>query len=84
MVKKTTLIDALAEQSDRVVPESARRIIKERLAAGLSPRPNLVSFAQEILSSDIEKYWSVIACKHATLFERGVLHAYTCLLRRGR
>mgnify|MGYP001996746728 CR=1 FL=1 len=37
---KTTLLDALAARGHRVAPEAARRIIKKRLAAGLSPRPS--------------------------------------------
>ncbi|MCC5903767.1 MAG: AAA family ATPase [Halomonas sp.] len=72
---KTTILRALAERGYRVVPESARRIIKERLAAGLSPRPDPVSFGQEILSSDIEKYREATVCDHAIFFDRGVLDA---------
>lgn len=72
---KTTLLDALAEHDYRVMPESARSIIKERLATGLPPRPDPISFAQEILSSDIGKHQSVAACERATFFDRGVLDA---------
>ncbi|MBT13409.1 MAG: hypothetical protein CMI02_15405 [Oceanospirillaceae bacterium] len=31
---KSTLLDALAERGYRIAPEAARRLIKERLAAG--------------------------------------------------
>lgn len=72
---KTTILSALAERGYSCVPESARKIIKERLAARLSPRPDLVSFSQEILSSDIEKYQDVTTCDHAMFFDRGVLDA---------
>ncbi|CEP37216.1 MULTISPECIES: AAA family ATPase [unclassified Halomonas] len=72
---KTALLDALAERGYRVVPESARSIIKERLAAELSPRPDPVAFAQDILKSDIEKYRSVAVGEQATFFDRGVLDA---------
>ena len=69
VVKKKTLLDALAERSYRVIPESAR--LNERLAAGLFSRPDSISFAHEILSSDIEKYRHVTADDHATFFDRG-------------
>jgi predicted ATPase len=71
VVKKKTLLDALAERSYRVIPESARRFLNERLAAGLFSRPDSISFAHEILSSDIEKYRHVTADDHATFFDRG-------------
>ena len=72
---KTALLDALEKRGYRVVPESARSIIKERLAAELSPRPDPVSFAQDILKSDIEKYRSVAVGEHPAFFDRGVLDA---------
>jgi len=72
---KTTILSALAERGYSFAPESARRIIKERLAAGLSPRPDPVSFAQEILSADIEKYQTASSCDCAMFFDRGVLDA---------
>lgn len=72
---KTTILNALSERGYSFAPESARKIIKERLAAGLSPRPDPVSFAQEILSSDIEKYQNVTSCDYAMFFDRGVLDA---------
>lgn len=72
---KTTLLAALAGRGYPVVPESARRIIKERLAAGLSPRPDPVSFGREILSSDIEKYQEAAAFDRVTFFDRGLLDA---------
>ncbi|WP_148255440.1 AAA family ATPase [Aidingimonas lacisalsi] len=72
---KTTILSALAECGYRIVSESARRIIKERLAAGLSPRPDPVAFAQEILSSDMAKYRDATTCDHAMFFDRGVLDA---------
>ncbi|MGP5308518.1 AAA family ATPase [Vreelandella alkaliphila] len=72
---KTTILSALAERGYSFAPESARKIIKERLAAGLSPRPDSVSFAQEILSADIEKYQNAASCDYVMLFDRGVLDA---------
>lgn len=45
------------------------------MAAELSPRPDPVAFAQDILKSDIEKYRSVAVGEQATFFDRGVLDA---------
>lgn len=72
---KTSLLDIFAARGYRTLPESARRIIKDRLAAGLSPRPDPVDFAQQILNADIEKYRRVAACEQATFFDRGILDA---------
>ena len=72
---KTTILNALEERGYSFAPESARKIIKERLAAGLSPRPDPVSFAHEILSLDIEKYQAVTSCGYPVLFDRGILDA---------
>lgn len=72
---KTTLLSALAKRGYDVVPESARSIIKERLAAGLSPRPAPTCFGLEILRSDIQKYRAAIAFDHSVFFDRGVLDA---------
>ncbi|WP_136246935.1 AAA family ATPase [Halomonas borealis] len=80
---KTTILSALAERGYRVVSESARRIIKERLAAGLTPRADPVSFAQEILRSDIERYRGAVGCDHTVFFDRGVLDALYMLDAEG-
>jgi predicted ATPase len=53
---KTTLLGALASLGYTTVEESARSIIAERLAAGMTSRPQATQFAQEILRRDIEKY----------------------------
>lgn len=72
---KTTALTALEAQGYTVVSEGARRIIKERLAIGLPPRPDPVSFAQAILKSDVEKHRNAASCEHAVFFDRGVLDA---------
>ncbi|MGY4879127.1 AAA family ATPase [Vreelandella aquamarina] len=72
---KTTILTALSERGYSFAPESARKIIKERLAAGLSPRPEPVSFAHEILRTDIEKYRNIGVNKHPAFFDRGILDA---------
>lgn len=45
------------------------------MAAGLPARPDPVSFAQEILSSDIEKYQNVASRADLMFFDRGVVDA---------
>lgn len=72
---KSTLLGALAERGYRIAPEAARRIIRERLAAGLSPRSDAASFAREILHSDIEQYRAATDHDGITFFDRGVLDA---------
>ena len=72
---KSTLLDALAERGYRIAPEAARRLIKERLAAGLSPRPDPVTFARAILNSDMQQYRAATAHDGITFFDRGVLDA---------
>ncbi|HET9252528.1 MAG TPA: AAA family ATPase [Candidatus Eisenbacteria bacterium] len=53
---KTVLLDELARRGYPYAPESARTIIRERLARGLPPRPDPGEFAYEILGRDIEQY----------------------------
>jgi predicted ATPase len=53
---KTTLLAALRTCGYKAVDESARAIIQERLARGLSPRPPALEFARQILQRDIAKY----------------------------
>lgn len=53
---KTTLLAALRARGHRAVDESARAIIQERLASGVSPRPPAFEFARQILHRDIAKY----------------------------
>ena len=72
---KTTILTALAKRGYNFAPESARRIIKNRLTAGLSPRPEPVPFAHEILNADIEKYRKINASDCPTFFDRSVLDA---------
>lgn len=69
---KTTTLTALSKRGYSAVPESARRIIKERLAQGLSPRPEAAAFASEILSSDIEQYQSYGSTDEPVFYDRGI------------
>jgi len=72
---KTTLLAALADMGYLTVEESARDIIAERLAGGESPRPDLVTFAREILRRDIEKYLHQPRTPEWVFFDRGIVDA---------
>jgi predicted ATPase len=72
---KTTLLAKLASMGYATVEESARAIIAERLAAGLSRRPNPSEFAHQILSRDIEKYFAQPRTSQWVFFDRGLIDA---------
>ncbi len=72
---KTTLLAELAAMGYATVEESARAIIAERLARGLSPRPDSVAFAREILRRDIEKYVGQARSSEWVFFDRGLIEA---------
>lgn len=72
---KTTLLSELGRRGFRTVEESARAIIAERRAAGSSPRPEPVAFAEEILRRDIEKYERARVSRGWVFFDRCVLEA---------
>lgn len=74
-VGKTTLLTELGLRGYATVAESARAIISERRAQGLSPRPQPVAFAREILRRDIEKYHANSSESGWVFFDRGVIEA---------
>lgn len=55
-VGKTTMLRELARLGHDVVEESAREIIRERLAQGLPPRPAPRAFAAELMRRDRARY----------------------------
>jgi predicted ATPase len=72
---KTTLLGEIASIGYATVEESARTIIAERLASGLSPRPAPPVFAREVLRRDIEKYLGQQQTSEYVFFDRGVIDA---------
>jgi predicted ATPase len=70
---KTTLLQALAARGFAVVSESARAVIRDRLAQGLPPRPPPVEFAQQLLAQDIRNYEASASVGGVAFFDRGVL-----------
>ncbi len=71
---KTTLLDALGVRGYRCVPETARAIIKARIEAGLSPRPQPKEFATMIFEADVRNYRGASSRK-TTFFDRSVIDA---------
>src|SRR5262245_8684162 len=72
---KTTGLRALAERGYTHAAESARVIIRERLASGLSPRPPLAEFGNEILRRDIARYRETRITDRPVFFDRGIVDA---------
>lgn len=69
---KTTLAQAFAVCGWTVMPDTARSIIRTRLAQGLPPRPAPAEFAAAILRAEIDHHG---AAPPRTIFERGVVDA---------
>jgi predicted ATPase len=76
---KTALLAELATKGYPTVEESARAVIAERLARGASRRPDALTFAQEILRRDIEKYVSQPRTSSWVFFDRGLVEALSML-----
>src|SRR5215475_14089198 len=72
---KTTILNALAERGYICAAESARAIIRERLASGFSPRPPLAQFGNEILQRDIARYLETRVTDHPVFFDRSIVDA---------
>lgn len=78
---KTTTLNALAERGYIYAPDSARAIIRERLARGLSPRPPLEQFGNGILQMDMAHYRETPVADHPVFFDGGIVGAL-CFLDR--
>jgi predicted ATPase len=75
---KTTLLHELHSRGYAVVEETARAVIKARLALGLPARPSPLEFAEEVLRRDIEQYHQ--ANPIPTFFDRSILDALSMLV----
>lgn len=78
----TTLLLALQARGYPIVGDSARAIIQDRVARGLSPRPDADEFVEETLRRDIESFERHAATAGFVFFDRGVLDALCSLDRR--
>jgi predicted ATPase len=71
---KSTLLAGLRARGYKAVDESARAIIQERLARGLSPRPPALEFARQILDRDIATYQQPPE-RDLVFFDRSIVEA---------
>lgn len=78
-VGKTTLLQALAARGHAVVSDSARELIRERKARGLSPRPAPAAFARALLARDLDKLATTAASSGWTFFDRSPFEALAML-----
>jgi predicted ATPase/SAM-dependent methyltransferase len=72
---KTTLLAALAARGYATAADSARSVIRQRVARGLPPRPDPAAFAREIMRLDVANHAHHQSSGEHVFFERGVLDA---------
>ena len=77
---KTTLIDALRDRGYWCAPDVARAIIRSRVEAGLSPRPEPPRFARMIFDADVENY-TAAPPGEITFYDRGIVDALGMLMQ---
>ncbi len=78
---KTTTLAKLREQGFQTGEDAARTIIRTRKRAGLSPRPDALTFAQQVFAKELEAYDA--ATRSPAFFERGIVDAVALLLGAG-
>lgn len=76
---KTTLLKALQERGYVVVHDSARSIIQARRRRAVSPRPEPLAFAYEVLREDVRQCQAHAFHRGDIFFDRGVLDSL-CML----
>lgn len=76
---KTTLLDILAARGHCVLEESARAIIRERLARKLPPRPAPREFAAEVMRRDVDNFRKALTAPGPVFFDRAMPDAM-CML----
>ncbi len=72
---KTTVLELLSEMGFDTASDSARKIIRNRLDEGLSPRPEPRAFAEAVLNDDINNYDNLTPSGKPVFFDRGVCDA---------
>ena len=78
---KTTALEALSASGYICVPETARKLIRSRLNSGMSPRPDPIEFAENILEADIANYQDLPTMRETSFFDRGIVDAL-CMLEQ--
>ena len=69
---KTTVLQILKGKGFVCMPELARKVIQQRLAQGLSPRPSPEEFAAQILAADGAQYDACPNVGGPIFFDRGI------------
>jgi predicted ATPase len=77
---KSTVLDLLAARGFRFIQESARLIIRNRLALGLSPRPDPIEFARDTFEMDYNNYLDAIDSDEIIFFDRCLVDS-ACMIR---
>jgi len=80
---KSTVLNELHSRGFRCVEEVARKVIRERIAAGLAPRPDAATFAREIFQRDAASYDSVAGIAGPVFFDRGLVDSLLMLFECG-
>lgn len=80
---KTTTLQALRSRGFTCVPDVARQVIQERLRQGLSPRPEPLDFAEELLNANIEQYDLLQEVEASTFFDFGIVESLLMLKEIG-
>jgi len=81
---KTTLLENLAVKGFAIVPETARQIIRDRLAKGWAPRPAPCEFARHIFETDVVNYTSYVDETQIRFFDRSFLDSALMLFQDDR
>lgn len=76
---KTTLLKELQKQGINYVPETARQIIKNRVDAGLSPRPAPPEFALQVFIQDVEAFTANLHVTNTLFFDRSFIDSAAML-----
>lgn len=70
---KSTLLKSLQDKGFRYIDETGRRIIKQRISEGLSPRPTPAEFARQMFEMDHENYMNNVDKEEILFFDRSFL-----------
>lgn len=76
---KTTLLNVLALKGYRYIGDTARDLIRQRLAKDLPPRPDPASFARQIFFQDFENYLSNANTTSLLFFDRSFMDSANLL-----
>ena len=76
---KTTLLEILRDRGFSCAGDSARALIRQRLHAGLPPRPKPQEFAQGIFLADLDNYQLTPSSQRAVFFDRSIIDALAML-----